>query len=64
MDYKFSARASLPAKHPVILDIAMKKLILAVLTLTIFGAVAAEAAHHHRHKVCAVRHHHRFCHWR
>jgi hypothetical protein len=48
----------------VILGIVMKKLILAVLTLTIFGAVAAEAAHHHRHKVCAVRHHHRVCHWR
>jgi hypothetical protein len=46
----------------------MKKLIVAVLTLTlslaIFGAVAAEAAHHHRNKVCAVRHHHRVCHWR
>jgi len=42
----------------------MKKLIVAVLTLAIFGAVGAEAAHHHRHKVCSVRHHHRACHWR
>jgi hypothetical protein len=46
----------------------MKKLTVAVLTstlsLAIFGAVAAEAAHHHRHKVCAFRHHTRVCHWR
>ncbi len=42
----------------------MKKLIAAVLTLTILGATVAEAALHHRHKVCAVRHHHRVCHWR
>src|SRR6185312_1814696 len=32
----------------------MKKLVLAVLTLAIFGATAADAARHHRHKVCAV----------
>ena len=46
----------------------MKKLITAVLTLTVLATVlgvpAAEAALHHRHKVCAVRHHHRVCHWR
>jgi len=46
----------------------MKKLITAVLTLTVFGtilgATASEAALHHRRKVCAVRHHHRVCHWR
>ena len=48
----------------MILSVPMKKLIAAVLTLTILGATAAEAARHHRHKVCTVHHHHRVCHWR
>jgi hypothetical protein len=42
----------------------MNKLIAAALALTMVGAIAAQAAPHHRHHACAVRHHHRVCHAR
>jgi hypothetical protein len=41
----------------------MKKLIAAALVLTALGAVAVQAAPHHRHRVCVFHHHHRVCHW-
>jgi hypothetical protein len=42
----------------------MNKLIAAAIALALLGAAAVQAAPHHTHRVCAVRHHHKTCHWR
>jgi hypothetical protein len=42
----------------------MKKIIAAAIAFGLLGMGVANAAMHHRHKVCSVHHHHRVCHWR
>jgi hypothetical protein len=43
----------------------MKTAIAALALAAVLGAgLAAQAAPHHRHKVCTWHHHHRVCHWR
>ncbi len=37
---------------------------VAAASLAAFATAANADPHHHAHKVCYVRHHHRVCHWR
>ena len=41
----------------------MKAIFAAALALSVLAASAADAAPHHRHRVCTIHHHHRVCHW-